>query len=293
MKKISLLLLIALYCGPAFAAEEGFNSAMECYLDTDGTKDFYFCGNQSMSCKGKKAKGHHNKHQYYHGDSMHDNDIGTAWCCHGTGSQSGRFVLGDKWETEEIITVQLENSTCTYIKRTNVCGDVTDDPCTKATNCKAGYIIRNGECVPPCISYPDAFNGLYSNECIKCETTQYQGRRMETIADKLDPESPDPLMYICIQCDSATEFWDNQQKKCIKKSSLTQIPKTVLAKCFGCSNNEDFKECVEILANKSISETDTPYKAMAKKCHITTNRPEEQQEDVVKSITPINQIVNN
>ncbi len=271
MKKFSLLLLIALYCGPAFAASEGFNSAKECYLDTDGTKDFHFCGDQSMSCKGKKAKARHNKHQYYHGDSMQDSDIGIAWCCHGTGTQSGHFVLGDQWETTEVITVQLDDtSTCTYVKRTNICGDVINEPCTEATDCKTGYILRNGKCVPPCISYPDAFNGQYSNDCIKCETTQYQGRRMETTADKLDPESQDPLMYICIQCDSATQFWDNQQKECIEKSTLTPIPATVMKKCWQCPGNEIFEKCIRIMNLPKDTRTTQPeYQSITSECNIT------------------------
>ncbi len=253
MKKLPYFFAILLITTNSYAKFYS-NGAKECYIDTSGINTFWFCGNQSTSCAGKGMRKYMKRHWYYHGESFYK-DGTTYWCCNGTQSNSGRFVEGAAWEKSEIVTKQLENGTCNYEKKTNVCGEVSGD-CTVPDQCNKGSIMRNNECVVLC-SGAYAFENDVSNECIPCETTQYQGISSSGV---------------CTRCDPGTQFFDKTSKKCIEKNSLETYSKTVMKKCFACPNTDVFKTCIKIFnlpENQQKNDIET-YNNIIKECLIKT-----------------------
>jgi hypothetical protein len=239
MKKFLIVISIILYTGNSFAEpKNGFGDSMECYLETDGTDSAWFCGKHDRKCK-QKLKNKHNVYPLVHGGSFSYGSV-TAWCCDGTISKQGHFVEQRNWTTSETITVQLANGTCTYQKKINACGEiVSDTPCTEPTTCTSGTIKRNGECIAPCGANDGnmAYESVTSNKCIECPTNASQG------IDSND---------ICTKCNSATDIWDANTKKCISRTEAAKkyhkISNATMKKCWQCPNNEMFKTCATILS---------------------------------------------
>ena len=116
-------------------------------------------------------------------------------------------------------------------------------------------------CENPCTSVGIGTCGAHncasktSNECIECETTAYQGI--------------DHTTNECVRCDEATQFFDKITKKCISKTSLNRIDGDAMKKCYGCPNNETFKECA-ILFSKSENarRASANYDEIIRDCYI-------------------------
>ena len=235
MKKILIALSIALISyNPALAAFYGFGTDNACYVETYKRNSFWFCGKQEEKCTERKMGKKNNRLWQYHGESF-SHDGKKYYCCYGTRTEKGYYVEASKWETYETITVQLANGTCTYQKITNACGEITDNPCTKPTDCTGNTIKRNGECIAPCGTNDGnmAYESATSNKCIECPTNASQGI--------INDSGTNP---ICVKCNSTTETWDADTKKCISRAEVTkkyhQISSATMKKCWQCPNNEIF-----------------------------------------------------
>ena len=265
MQKIIIVISIVLSAGTVYAEpKNGFDTNNKCYLETDGTGSAWFCGSQIERCKQKMGK-RHNIHWLYHGQSFTYGSV-KAWCCDGSLTEKGYFVEQENWTTSETITVQLANGTCTYQKITNACGEITDNPCTEPTNCTGNTIKRNGECIAPCGANDGnmAYESATSNKCIECPTNASQGI--------INNGGANP---ICTKCNSTTEIWDADTKKCISRAEVAkkyhQISSATMKKCWQCPNNEFFKTCALILSMPDAEQkTHKQYTNTMKECKITS-----------------------
>ena len=237
-------IVLPIFCGifiinQTFAGSFFTNSAKECYADTSGINSFWFCGAQSESCSGKKARKYNRKHWYYHGEYFEHDGI-KYWCCNGSGSGSGTFVESSAWSYQAIRTKELTNGTCNYIVTINICGQVTGTPCTKPDKCNENTVLRNEECIFVCEG-TSAFESYQSNTCVDCPTTNYQGINED---------------FVCTKCDPELYFFNKKTKKCEPKENFTQYPKSALKKCFMCPDNVYFEQCVFYVSGKQIEDAE-------------------------------------
>jgi hypothetical protein len=227
---------------------------MECFLDTKGNDTYWYCGGGQTSCAKVGMHTDDNRTYYSNGQAVNFNNKNYV-CCNATDSSEGVFkeiidTDETKWKNtttgsiayyEKTVTVKLPNGTCTYQARYDGCGnEIKTEACTEATDCKDGYIKRNGKCVEPCPDGSD-FESVSSNKCIECPTTMYQGSTIETITT----EDNNQVSYsYCKKCDADNQFFNKTTDQCIEKNSLEQVSRQAMAKCFMCGNNKNFKECV-------------------------------------------------
>lgn len=250
-----ILIVLTVTSSPAMARVKlraGDNN--RCFINVSGINHFWYCGSQSSDCADKKLRKYHDRTYQYHGDEFTSEDR-HFWCCNGTKDTAGKYVeTTAPFSTSEVVTVDLGNGTCTYEKITNVCGDVIDNPCTEPTNCTDGTILRNDSCVTPC-NGNTAFESTASNKCIECETTAYQGISADNI---------------CTKCDSGTQFFDTKTQNCVSKDTFNRITKEAMEKCYGCPNNETFKDCATLFSmSESNRRAADNYQQIIKDCYIT------------------------
>lgn len=259
MKKYLVIICIGLLCPDAYAAWDPKGSGdMSCMVEKKSGKRFYFCGARSKdSCAGYTMRKAHDRTTVLHGNSFtskNNSDL-KYWCCGGTNSESGHFVKASQWyKTNKTVTVTLENGTCNYTQKINVCDEEESTPCTTPDKCTNGRVLHGGQCVTPC-NDGEVFENTTSSTCITCETTNRQG----IVGDK------------CIKCNDA-QFFDRQNGKCIEKSSMKSFGKLVMKQCYACPNKDVFAQCVEIFNmpaenRKSVS----GYSSVMSQCLIKTD----------------------
>ena len=264
MRKFILASVFIIITCPSWGALK-YGSSMECFLNTSGNNQYWYCGGGQTSCAGNKMS-KKNLRTYYSNGQAHTFNEKTYVCCGVTSSNYGKFIeINDvddkKWKNkddgstayyEKTITVNLNGGgKCTYGAQFNGCGEEITTPCTTPTDCTDGLIKRNGVCVKPC---PDgsAFESPKSNACIKCDTTEYQGQK------KADQKDDSTTSYYCVKCDSETQLWDKEAKECVTKSDpdkVTHITPNAMSKCGLCDNNTVFTDCVKCYS-KAVDNTD-------------------------------------
>ena len=257
-KILCILMMILLVPTPSFARiklRAGDNN--RCFVNVKDTNRFWYCGTQDSTCAGKKLRKYHKRWWQYHGEGFDSGEGRHFWCCGGSTTAQGHYVeTWDPFYSRETVTVDLPNGTCTYERITNVCGEVIDEPCTEPTECDAGLILRNGQCVAPCDG-TTAFASKTSNECVECATTAYQG-----IDDKTSE---------CVRCDSGTQFFDKKTKTCVSKtsSSLKKVTAATMKKCYGCPNSDVFKECTTLFSKSDTERRAAEnYERIISECYI-------------------------
>lgn len=236
--KFILPVLIGLFMVGNADAKFHTNDKQECWRESSGYDEFWFCGSQSLSCNGKKAKKRHTVHFLTNGQNFEHNDR-TFWCCNGTLSQAGTFAESETWLKREIVEKQLTSGKCKYEVVKDVCGNtISDVECTVPDTCPTGTTKRNNACIEPC-SNVQAFESATSNKCVACETTKYQGISANNI---------------CVKCDSGTQFWDSKNKRCAAKETYTKYSASLMQKCFACPDDNYFKSCVGILGRDASAD---------------------------------------
>ncbi len=263
IKHIFITALITTLIAPSAYADHKHGPRNECWRDSKYDKHwaYYYCGAQAAKCDGKKSKGHDTVFWQYHGDhfTFRTSPRDTYWCCGGTKSDEGKYVSGKNWIVKtETETKSVDGGTCTVKIETDICGGVNRIDCDTPGKCNAGYILRNGVCTQLC---PDgsAFESIASNNCIECETTNYQGIKIISGENKL-----------CVKCDKDTQYFDKNGKRCMSKSELTQIPKSALNKCWGCPDTETFKQCVDIVQRpvEALNFRASNESSILARCHV-------------------------
>ncbi|MBQ7055687.1 MAG: hypothetical protein IJN91_02025 [Alphaproteobacteria bacterium] len=234
-------------------------------------KKFYLCGDDGSGNDLKCNKKNYtswlgdNRNFYKNNDEV---DIGDKnyTCCIKTGS-TGSFK-----NTTDLVdvptTVNVDNGTCTYYQKKNVCDNIVDKgtPCTVPTKCNDGYKLVNNKCIS--ISAPaGASASAGASAANNCPTTDTQG---------IDRDG------ICQKCTGATPKWDKKQRKCVANSStstqqsgstssgassgstqqsssgpsepeIIEITKEDMEKCWFCRKKEAFLECMKSKGNPTNS----------------------------------------
>ncbi len=229
-------------------------------------KDFHLCGDDGT---GSGLECHKRSYTAGVGDSRNfykNNDVATIGdesftCCIASGKSTGTFK-----DTKSLVnvstTVQLENGSCTYNKKKNVCGNIVEDnPCKVPTNCNSGYVLIGGKCISATVQSSSA-SSVSSGSANNCPTTDTQG---------LDRDG------ICQKCSGTTPKWDKTQRKCVAKSSTsassgsathsttssnsssstqqsqpsgpTEVTREDMEKCWFCRMKDAFYECVKSKGN--------------------------------------------
>ncbi|MBQ7244973.1 MAG: hypothetical protein IJS34_01225 [Alphaproteobacteria bacterium] len=277
LKKFLLILLVSLTTHQSFGMAGGRFLAgdnKQCYVDDHpvARDEFWFCGPVQNSCTKENIKSNKYSlvHNYTHGQNFKYNNR-TFWCCNGTPTTKGYFVEGSTWSTSETKRIELSSGgSCSYTITKDVCGNTTGEKCTKRDDCKSDEIERNGKCTKPCES-PMVFKSTSSNECVTCETTNYQTIVSSTTGD------------YCLTCDKDTEFIKKTHEqisyakkvetvmstrgtlqqadlklpvitdltttklvtKCVPKSSFKQYSMQDMKKCWRCDGSDNFKKCLD------------------------------------------------
>ena len=222
---------------------EGYD--VECYLDTDGNNEYWFCGAQKQSCHGHKKEKKNKATWNYHGDSFTHNSR-TFWCCGGTGSSTGRYYEGKDWIAKrEPITISVEGGKCTWERQTNICGEVINPngQCTEPTGeCTQGYVSRGGKCIKACQS-GYAFDSEKSYNCVPCETTKTRG----IVGD------------LCVTC-SLNQLFDKDTLSCIPSSSILKISALAHDTCWLCDSPSTLSKCLKLVSNGGDLNRDSELK---------------------------------
>lgn len=254
-KQIHVFLFGCFASLPAMAYHTFYsNSAEECYVDTspdDSDDYFWYCGHQTQSCRSNGENKDDGHTFLYHGDyflwpdkkaTKTNEKVGLwsdaseqkYWCCGGTSSKSGRFYKSDSWITKsETVTETLPNGKCTWIRKTNICGQIDnpDDKCTEATGeCTTGFISHNGKCVAACAD-GQAFASATSSACVECASSSTQGIRKN----------------VCIKCE-ANQFFDKTTLSCIARSSKLQVSVQAFNDCWMCVTPGAMYNCMKTIS---------------------------------------------
>jgi hypothetical protein len=280
MRKILLASVFIMIACPAWSRLK-YGSSMECFLDTQGNDQYWYCGGGQTSCAGVNMWANDIRTYYSNGQAK-TFDGKLYVCCGVTGSSYGKFVRiqnvdGKTWENTEngatayykkIVTVDLEGGgKCTYEARYDGCGNELTKKCSKPTSCSDGLIFRNGKCVEPCAEGSE-FESVTSNNCVACETTMYQGPATMTAdqitealtsakifeQDDVDKEKIEEFAEAqadqpyCLKCNKDTQFYDKETKECINKSDMIKATAQEMAQCGLCVNNLVMTDCIECFA---------------------------------------------
>jgi len=239
ISKISFGAILSLIPMVAGAVSDGYNSDYQCYIIDRpiGADSFYFCGDQTKSCKGDGVNRNDSVHWQQHGDSL-DRE-GLHWCCmkNPRDSGSGRYVPGDKFIVEEkTVNKSITDSSgnvigkCSWLQKTNVCGWVEnpEDECFEATGeCEQGYVSHNKKCVKACqTGY--AFASETDNNCVKVDKNNpTQGTKGGSI----------------VQC-AENEFYDKKTSGCIPQTERIQVSTMAFTQCWKCDSPYLLKQCL-------------------------------------------------
>lgn len=245
-----------------------------CWIETSyGSKStgdtwaYHYCGGSNnyidsiRKCAGYSTLGHDLMVTNYHGDSFtfkYKNE--TYWCCGGTKDKEGTYMPGEKWFVkEETVKVPVAGGTCNQLVQTDICGEVHVTECTKPDNCDDGTVLRNNECVATC-GGDEVFESTTSNKCIKCKITAFQGPSTDHTA--------------CISCDRYTEFYNREDKKCVKRSKLelTEYSKEAMKECWRCPR-QLFKICVQAVTSADTAGKTGSSRLSAIESFVTTENP--------------------
>ncbi len=251
MRKVLIAFGTLIFC--SFGANAGFNygEAHKCmyshlYWDWTGQRQLVHCGKNNGKCNGYLGRRSKERH-LIHGEkyTYGNNDGDPWWCCNGTAEKAGEIKRAPSFTTEEQITVDVANGTCTYTRKVDICGNIVEDkPCTEATECARGIVKRNDVCVPPCDD-GFVFESETSNRCIPCAETERQAI-IGTGYDK-----------VCKKCESY-EIFDRDDETCKVKEVPQNIPKDLITK------NENGETLTNSDGSQSIVLTSTSKDAMRK-----------------------------
>lgn len=236
--RFNFKILFVVFCGLVVtlpvSARLYTNSNRECFCEDSGNDTFWFCGLQSLSCKGTSVWKKNKVYWHYHGDDFTGNGI-KYYCCNGTTSGAGQYVQGNNWITKtETVTEVLPNGKCTWTRKTNICGQVDNpgDKCTEATGeCTTGFVSHNGKCVAACPE-GQAFASNTSSACVACEPSVTQGIKKN----------------VCIKCES-NQFFDNNTLSCVSRSSKLQVTSNAFNDCWMCATPGSMYNCMKLLSN--------------------------------------------
>lgn len=259
MRRAVITGILFMLCGAAHGISFGPNDTNSCFVKSNfwGRRWYWFCGSQSQACRGYSPGRHAVISSYYHGQSFTEGST-KYFCCDGSASAAGHFIKADAWETVSTETVSLDGGgSCSYQKRVDVCGNELSKPCDKPTSCSEGKILRNGECIEPCMS-GYGFDSDSSNTCVQCDTTNFQGLRAAQDASQGN---------ICLKCDAARQFFDREKSKCVNRGELEQYSKDKLYNCHGCQSNELYVKCVKML-NSSNPSSNKDYNSIVSECKL-------------------------
>lgn len=261
MKRFIHILLVCV-CGMVgdssllYAGNFYSNSNVECYVDTEGNDWFWFCGKQSQSCRGNSVAKWNEVTWLYHGQKFNwtkRGGKGNYWCCGGTSSGSGRFYQGENWITKsETITETLPTGKCTWVRKTNICGQVDNpgDKCTEATGeCTTGFVSHNGKCVAACPE-GQAFASSTSSACVACEPSITQGVKKN----------------VCVKCES-NQFFDNNTLSCVARSSKLQVSSNAFNACWMCVTPGAMYNCLKTISNNGSLDSNAE---LAAACSVTS-----------------------
>ena len=233
--------LISLCPSMLYAESSGYNSANECFeIDRFwGADSFWFCGEQSRSCRGNKVGGGDAVHMQTHGDSL-DRE-GLHWCCaKDPQNSSGTYVRGDEFIIEEkLVTETVKDSVgnpigkCTWTQKINVCGWVENESarCTEPVEdlCEDGFAWRKKaeRCIKVCAK-GYAYAGEDNNTC-----------------EKIDPNDPTQgvLDDYIVHCEDG-KMWDKKKKDCFEPKQKTALSQKAFEECWKCEDAVALKDCV-------------------------------------------------
>ena len=235
---------------------------------------YYFCGAHEAKCHGDWAEDVELQNGFVTWDengrkeSLNGQDY---WCCGGhvtskptkrKGSASGtpgRWVKaqeGEDFSVTEVKEKVVGGGTCQYIETRDVCGNITSTESQCAEQARQNVVCSSGQyyrtstksCTTPC-GTGQAYESADSNRCVECAETTTQG-----VIDVTAPAED----QICRKCNAASELFNPVTRKCVLKSSVTQLSATELLygknsrtkssgkvseQCWTKFNNE-YKDCV-------------------------------------------------
>ena len=222
-----------------------------------GTDDYYFCGAHKTVCDGDVASDTESRNAVWknHGEwATFDNTV--YQCCDGkvtkkptAGGKSsaaegtpGRWVKGKDFYTKtETKTKTVAGGTCSYLVKTDICGNVhsEEDTCKTAKVSSDGTTSSNVSCPDgqyfrvsskSCAKLCDsgwAYESANSNTCVECPETLTQGIVSDTGISKKNVDV-DPEHKICRKCNPSSQFFNSITRECVSKSSLTALSMTDL-----------------------------------------------------------------
>lgn len=197
-----------------------------CWVNTEGTNAFYYCGAQDSGCAGKNERSGHSKTTYYHGQSATINGA-TYYCCGGASStKMGVWQRGSLKKDAETLEIKFENGKCEYKESKNNCGELVS---TKEQDCKFGP----NKC-------DDGYELVLVDGVNKCQLCDGE----EKFWDETDSKC-----VFCSKEDSLIVKGSGGNKTCKLRTELTQVTNANMKICWQCSNTEAFKACAQAQAN--------------------------------------------
>lgn len=202
-----------------------------CWVNTEGTNSFYYCGAQDSGCAGKNERSGHSKSTYYHGDKETINGV-VYYCCGGASStKMGVWQKGSLKADAETLEIKFENGKCVYQESKNDCGELVS---TKEKECQYGP----KEC-------DDRYELVLVDGVNKCQLCDGE--------EKFWDETNNECVF-CSKEHSLIVMGSDGKKTCKLRTELTQVTNANMKICWQCSNTEAFKKCALAQANgKSLS----------------------------------------
>ena len=107
--------------------------------------------------------------------------------------------------------------------------------------------FRNGECVALCgqTNYTMAFESVFSNNCISCETTAYQGI-IQTNEKGDITNNGSGIFNVCMKCDPKTQLFVAGEGCKSKSADFTQISKQAMRDCWTAGNSAMYRCCIQL-----------------------------------------------
>lgn len=253
MKKCLSIVLFGLM---ATTANAGWHYEDGCAIDVRFlARDFYyFCGAHEARCNGDWAEPTELKNGFvkWYDNGEAETFNGTHhWCCGGKVDRStlptarkgkasgtpGKWVKGKDWFVKtETKTKTVAGGTCSYLVKTDICGNVhsEEDTCKTAKVSSDGTTSSNVSCPDgqyfrvsskSCAKLCDsgwAYESAKSNTCVECPENLTQGIVSDTGVNKKNT-AVDPEHKICLKCNPSTQFFNSVTRECVTKSSLTAL----------------------------------------------------------------------